>query len=82
MWGIVQNAPHSLKCPQALTLDKCSSKSTTNLVKGFEGFLGVILGTPPKADFLIHLTLETNFSVSKFYMALLQMRFNFQVVNK
>lgn len=68
--------------PQTLTLDKCSSKSTTNLVKGFEGFLGVILGTPPKAHFLIHLNLETNFSFPKLYKALLQMEFNFQVVNK
>jgi len=76
MWG------YCLKCPQALTLDKCSSKSTTNLVKGFKGFVGVILGTPQKAHFLIHLTLETNFCFPKLYKALLQMGFNFQVVNK
>jgi hypothetical protein len=35
--------------------------------------LGVILRTPPEAHFLIHLTLETNFSFPKLYKALLQM---------
>jgi hypothetical protein len=57
-------------------------KALQILSKVLKGFVGVILGTPAKAHFLIHLTLETNFCFPKLYKALLQMGFNFQVVNK